>query len=355
MLKNKQRINELKESLTTTMKEHQDALEESFKSSMEGQKSSLESSLNFLNEKIKKLSQEVGTSSRFSKYTVLPPNESSNYLIPTNNPPSTSYFPRYGHTHSVLKEISTLFESELDFYATVVKKLSSYLPQIQQFQVEYKEENLPAPALLDKDFTLLDICLLYSFIASNKPKKFVEIGSGLSTCIVRQAISDHNLTTEIISIDPNLNPKIKDAVNKSIEKPLEQYDLSIFEQLEKNDVVYFNSTHRAFMNSDVTVFMLEVLPHLKPGVLVQMKNIYLPFDYPSDLKDHYWNEQYLVAMHLISGRDKVTPVFPGHYICKLCSKLNKELKYFLLELKDAVKNTALDASPKSNALWFTSK
>lgn len=355
MLKNKQRINELKESLESNMQQHQDALKESLTSSMNDQKHSLESSLHLLNDKIKKLSQEVGTSSRFSKYTILNPTDSSNYLIPTDAPPSASYFPRYGHTHPLLPAIEDLCKSEMDSYATTVKSLINYLPQLQKFSVNFKEENLPQPGLIGENMTLLDICLLYAFIVSSHPKKFVEVGSGLSTCIVRQAINDHNLKTEIVSIDPKIHPKIKDIVTQSIEKPLEQDDLSVFAQLEKNDVIYFNSTHRSFMNSDVTVFMLEVLPQLKSGIIVQMQNIYLPFDYPSNLKDCYWNEQYLLAMHLISGRDKIKPIFPGHYICKLCSKLNKELKYFLLELKDAVKDTALDASPKSHSMWFTSK
>jgi hypothetical protein len=37
-------------------------------------------------------------------------------------------------------------------------------------------------------------------------------------------------------------------------------DLSALDDLGPGDMVFFDGTHRAFMNSDVTTFMLDVLP-----------------------------------------------------------------------------------------------
>ena len=47
-------------------------------------------------------------------------------------------------------------------------------------------------------------------------------------------------------------------------------------------MVFFDGSHRTFMNSDATVFFLEVLPTLPAGTLVGIHDIYLPDDYPAD-------------------------------------------------------------------------
>lgn len=53
----------------------------------------------------------------------------------------------------------------------------------------------------------------------------------------------------------------------------------MFESLEAGDVVFVDNSHRSFINLDATVVMLDILPRLKPGVLVELHDIFLPFDY----------------------------------------------------------------------------
>jgi hypothetical protein len=54
---------------------------------------------------------------------------------------------------------------------------------------------------------------------------------------------------------------------------LESCDLAIFDQLAAGDVLFFGS-HSAFPNSDVVVmFFFEVMPRLKPGVMVHIHDI----------------------------------------------------------------------------------
>jgi len=45
-----------------------------------------------------------------------------------------------------------------------------------------------------------------------------------------------------------------------------------------------------FQNSDATVFFLDVLPRLKPGVVVHVHDIFWPFDYPSIWRARYYSE-----------------------------------------------------------------
>ena len=78
-------------------------------------------------------------------------------------------------------------------------------------------------------------------------------------------------------------------------QPLEAVDASEFGALTAGDVVFFDGSHRVFQNSDVTVFFLEILPALPPGVLVQIHDIFWPVDYPPAWADRYYSEQYMAG------------------------------------------------------------
>ncbi len=78
-------------------------------------------------------------------------------------------------------------------------------------------------------------------------------------------------------------------------------DLALFRELQAGDVLFIDSSHRCFMNSDVTVLFLEVLPNLPPGVLVQVHDIFIPYDYPREWVERYYAEQYLLSCYLLLG------------------------------------------------------
>src|SRR5690606_30946570 len=83
-------------------------------------------------------------------------------------------------------------------------------------------------------------------------------------------------------------------------EPLEDVGLEIFDALGAGDILYIDNSHRAFMNSDVTVVFLDILPRLKPGVLVQIHDVTLPYDYPEVWIDRHYSEQYLLAAWLLA-------------------------------------------------------
>jgi len=52
------------------------------------------------------------------------------------------------------------------------------------------------------------------------------------------------------------------------------------------------------INSDVVYEYLELLPRIKPGVIVHIHDIFIPAEYPKgwiDIARFFWNEQYLGA------------------------------------------------------------
>ncbi len=157
---------------------------------------------------------------------------------------------------------------------------------------------------------------LYGMLADHNPEQYVEIGSGFSTKFVRKAITDRCLKTKITSIDPCPRAQINELCDVVIRKRLEDADLSIFEELQSGDIVFFDGSHYCFMNSDVTVFFLEILPKLRPGVILFIDDIFLPDDYPPAWMGRYYSEQYMLATTLLADSSRYEVILPCWHIHK---------------------------------------
>jgi hypothetical protein len=62
------------------------------------------------------------------------------------------------------------------------------------------------------------------------------------------------------------------------------------------------------------VFFLEIIPRLAPGVLVQVHDICLPYDYPRGWEDRWYSEQYLLAAYLLGGAAGIRIVLPNAFV-----------------------------------------
>ena len=160
----------------------------------------------------------------------------------------------------------------------------------------------------------LDGIALYSFLVINKPKIYMEVGSGNSTKFARKAIVNHNLDTKIISIDPFPRAEINQICDEVIRRPVEDIDLKIFDRLGSNDILYVDNSHRALMNSDATTIFLDVIPRLKPGVLVEIHDILLPCDYANEWIDRHYSEQYLLAAYILAKGSLFDIILPNTFI-----------------------------------------
>jgi len=160
----------------------------------------------------------------------------------------------------------------------------------------------------------LDIVGIYTLIAELKPNKYIEIGSGNSTKVAYKAKLEHQLNTEILSIDPMPRAEIDHLANTVIRKPFEDIDLDIVNELEAGDILFIDNSHRILPNSDSMVFYLEILPRLKKGVIVHIHDIYLPYDYPQFMCDRFYSEQYGLAMYLLANPKKYETILPNYFI-----------------------------------------
>ena len=139
---------------------------------------------------------------------------------------------------------------------------------------------------------------LYNIIRASKPASFIEIGSGFSTLIANSAIKKNDNGCKHICIEPYEVEWIKQLEGiEIIRKKVEEVDMAIFKSLQKNDILFIDSSHIIRPQGDVLLEYLEILPQLNSGVIIHVHDIFTPKDYLDEfvVKYHYmWNEQYLL-------------------------------------------------------------
>ena len=164
-------------------------------------------------------------------------------------------------------------------------------------------------------YEAVDALTLYVMIRHFKPKRYVEVGSGLSTyyctlAAMRNAREGHPLA--ITCIEPNPYEKLLSIPGiEVIEKQVQDVGPSVFERLQSNDLLFIDSSHILRIDGDVPFLYLEVLPRLNVGVVVQIHDVHFPFNipYPPEVWvlgqkwPLFWNEAMLVQAFLCLNRD----------------------------------------------------
>jgi Methyltransferase domain len=151
----------------------------------------------------------------------------------------------------------------------------------------------------------------YSAVRHFKPARIVEIGSGNSTLIARQAIErnykdDSTYACEHICVEPYEAPWLEEMGVRVLRSRVEDVTASIFATLRKNDILFIDSSHVIRPQGDVLTEFLQILPRLASGVVVHVHDIFSPRDYSSAaiIKEvWFWNEQYLLEAFLTHNRD----------------------------------------------------
>jgi hypothetical protein len=87
------------------------------------------------------------------------------------------------------------------------------------------------------------------------------------------------------------------------------------DKIRSGDILFFDGSHRTFTNSDVTVFFLETLPRLPPGVIVHIHDIFLPADYPPEWNKRMFSEQYILAAMLLGKAPAFRTLLPDYFAC----------------------------------------
>ena len=232
-------------------------------------------------------------------------------------------------------------------FAEILDRLGPFAPGLKA--VPLSTADVQAPRWANAYISGLDAITLYAFPKLFDSKRYLEIGSGNSTLFVRRSIQDHGLDTRIVSIDPSPRAHVDAICDEVVRSGLEDTPLETFDSLEANDILMVDGSHRCFQNSDVTVAFLEVLPRLRPGVLVFIHDIYLPDDYPPEWASRFYSEQYLLAVMLLADRGRrYEVVFPAHF-----SAIDPQLGPLAEDLWRRIAPAGMQLS--SNGFWIRAK
>ncbi len=205
--------------------------------------------------------------------------------------------------------------------------LPSYLAEFRQ-RFPIRRPTLTDPLappkfyLMNGGYMAVDAHVYYGLIRHFKPRRIVEIGNGNSTLLAIAAAQTNQTEggqgVEVTSIDPypwDVFRKGFPGLSELVVQRVQDVPLSLFERLEAGDMLFIDSSHVIRSGNDVHYEYLEILPRLKPGVLVHVHDISLPLPYPKVYYDNhlYWNEQYLLQAFLaFNGRFEV--LWPGNFL-----------------------------------------
>jgi predicted O-methyltransferase YrrM len=154
-----------------------------------------------------------------------------------------------------------------------------------------------------------DGIVLQAMLRLYRPRRIVEIGSGWSSVCMNDTINqylDGNCQLTLIDAVP---ARVRDLLGEAalqrnitiLERRVQDVAAESFESLKENDILFIDSSHVLRTGSDVCHELFEILPRLSSGVLVQIHDIFWPFEYPrrwAVIENRSWNELYAVRAFL---------------------------------------------------------
>jgi predicted O-methyltransferase YrrM len=135
-----------------------------------------------------------------------------------------------------------------------------------------------------------------------KPRRIIEVGSGVSTYCAHRAAALNaadGSPARFTCIEPFPSSFLREADGNQItlvRSYVQHLDPDLFLELQAGDLLFIDSTHAIKPGGDVIYLYLEVLPRLRPGVIVHIHDIYLPYLYQRDLLRgiYQWSETALL-------------------------------------------------------------
>jgi hypothetical protein len=182
----------------------------------------------------------------------------------------------------------------------LLEKLKPHTREIE-YPVEKPRSNQTTYYYSNDQYPVLDAEFLHAALLHFKPSQVIEVGSGFSSLITAQV--NRTLLKNSVSftcIEPYPRQFLLDGVpgiTHLLQQKVEDVDLAVFDRLDRGDILFIDSSHVSKTGSDVNFLFFEVLPRLKPGVLVHIHDIFLPDEYPEKWvidEGRHWNEQYIL-------------------------------------------------------------
>jgi hypothetical protein len=226
-----------------------------------------------------------------------------------------------GHFYSPIPNLDEIRKNEASIWGTPPKEIRGIdLNEQEQLKMlntlrDFYDE-LPFPETKTEGlryyfenpaYSYSDAIFLHCMIRFAKPQRIIEVGSGHSSSVIldtNELFFHGAIETTFIEPYPELFFSLLKRSDrekvKVIPIRLQDVDPAEFDSLERNDILFIDSTHVSKVNSDVNRIFFNILPRLKSGVFIHFHDIFYPFEYPQAwiYEGRAWNEIYLLRAFL---------------------------------------------------------
>jgi predicted O-methyltransferase YrrM len=138
-------------------------------------------------------------------------------------------------------------------------------------------------------FGYVEAQALHGVLRWLKPKRVIEVGSGVSTHCATKALAlnaSEGHPGKLTCIEPYPSDYLKSSAGiELVTSKVEELDPAAFDQLGDGDFLFIDTSHAVRPVGDVAHLYLEVLPRIKPGCVIHIHDIYFPYSFQRDLLD----------------------------------------------------------------------
>lgn len=213
-------------------------------------------------------------------------------FLPTRETPMVGIDLRIEHQLERLKEF------EAPPYQTLMQVLRT-APEINTGFVG--EKTFGSNRLHNGWYPTPDAELYACMILAYQPDQIIEVGSGFSTLIASRAVASLPNSCRIVVVDPEPRTDVRAAADQVLLQCVESGALRNTEWTPRT-LLFVDSSHVLRARGDVSYLFNELIPALPHGMLVHVHDIFLPFDYPTNLDSLCYGEQYLLQALLHTSR-----------------------------------------------------
>jgi hypothetical protein len=156
----------------------------------------------------------------------------------------------------------------------------------------------------------VDAELLHAVVRRFGPTRVVELGSGWSSLVLRRAARANRAQGRPCALsawDPHPSPLLARPLPGGPEihrVRAQEVPVAVIDALGRDDILFVDTSHTVKAGGDVNHIVLELLPRLRPGVLVHFHDVFLPWPYSRAHLEggRYWAEQDLLQAFLSGNR-----------------------------------------------------
>lgn len=230
---------------------------------------------------------------------------------------------RPGHYYSPVADVDDLRERQAEIWAPRElpgidlneddqKEFMTYLLNNESdFDIPWKKEPSKRYYGESPSYPYVDGVVLHAMMAKYKPANVIEVGSGSSSGCMIDANERYRLNTKFTLIEPTPQYCLDKVLGNGdyekhgitlIKQRVQKVPPAAFKILQRNDILFIDSSHVSKPGSEVNYLLTEVLPVLNKGVIIHFHDIYYPFEYTKEYLLQLklvWSEIYSVHNFLL--------------------------------------------------------